>query len=600
VHLTSDIESAATLEASAAAAPKKQLKHQALVALAAGIATAFSLELPELSPPFLATLAGVALALWWGLGGIEPLLVAVGSAGAGGLWAERIDGLVAFAHAPSWSAIGFLSGLVVAAFGIQGRLEQYRGQEGRALGSVWATAGVVFAAALAFARQGSGAALAMLLPTVSAFLLVPVGMNILFLRGRTGGAPRLLHLLGGLWVFAFLFFVQVALFSLVEPALWLVGRDRAARTRTLRALSKHAMRALFMRFPYGRAELVNVTAEAFRRPSIIVSNHQSAVDIPMILSLPGDARLTLKKRVWDAPYMGIGARRLGHILVEPETPEKTLERCRAVLDEGASVHFFPEGTRGTDIYPRRFHRGAFDVAIELGRDVIPVVLCDSRICLPRDAYWIEPFHMVMKALPPVTPQNFDYGAGPRELSRHVQTLVREELVREMRRLNTPAVLRRKVRRFYRYFGRAVERGVERELRALETSQLYALPEEGLVLDLTCGLGVRVNWLREKHPVLRVRGYEADAERLRIARATNVGTERVEYTGDEPSRWDFPPADGAILGSAELAGVLPRLALALRPGAPLVVMEVTPALESALLAAGFRPRQPGLYARGPSA
>ena len=31
--------------------------------------------------------------------------------------------------------------------------------------------------------------------------------------------------------------------------------------------------------------------------------------------------------------------------------------------------------------------------------------------MPRDAYWFEPFHITVRALPRVTPQNFDYSQG---------------------------------------------------------------------------------------------------------------------------------------------------------------------------------------------
>ena len=46
-------------------------------------------------------------------------------------------------------------------------------------------------------------------------------------------------------------------------------------------------------------------------------------------------------------------------------PRPTLRRCREKLAEGASVHFYPEGTRSPDGFVQRFHRGAFELAVEL-------------------------------------------------------------------------------------------------------------------------------------------------------------------------------------------------------------------------------------------
>ena len=73
----------------------------------------------------------------------------------------------------------------------------------------------------------------------------------------------------------------------------------------------------------------------------------------LIVSLPGDVRQTAKKRVFDTPILGIGCKMLGHVMVEPNDPATTLRRCREKLAEGASVHFYPEGTRSLDGFVQR-------------------------------------------------------------------------------------------------------------------------------------------------------------------------------------------------------------------------------------------------------
>ena len=117
-----------------------------------------------------------------------------------------------------------------------------------------------------------------------------------------------------------------------------------------------------------------------------------------MVSLPGDVRQTAKKRVFDEPMLGIGCKLLGHVMVEPNDPETTLRRCREKLAEGACVHFYPEGTRSPDGFVQRFHRGAFELAVELKQDILPIVLCDTNTAMPRDAYWFEPYHATVRAL----------------------------------------------------------------------------------------------------------------------------------------------------------------------------------------------------------
>ncbi len=65
-------------------------------------------------------------------------------------------------------------------------------------------------------------------------------------------------------------------------------------------------------------------------------------------------------------------------MVEPNDPQITLQRCREKLAEGASVHFYPEGTRSPDGFVQRFHRGAFELAVELNQEILPIILCDTN------------------------------------------------------------------------------------------------------------------------------------------------------------------------------------------------------------------------------
>lgn len=568
-------------------------RHQAFVVVAAVIATVASLGAVPSSPTTLVLGLGLAALFWIAFGALEPALVVVVSAAAGSAWGLRA---LPFVGWPPGDLLqnGFLVGALLAAMLVQRRLELYRGLPARVETAV-ATASFCAAAVLTgelLARGDPGWPLAAL-PVLSAVLLAPIGMNILLKLGKGSGAPRLRHLLGGLWVFAFLALVQVVLLCFIAPFLRLSGKSAEERLARLRAISRYGTQRLFAWFPYGRLELVGASAEAFRRPAIVVSNHQSSVDIPLVVSLPGDIRLTLKKRVWDAPWLGFAARSLRHVLVEPEKPADTLERCRAAMAEGASVHFFPEGTRAHDVYPRRFHRGAFDVAVELGCDLVPVVLCDTRMCVPRDAWWVEDFHMVVKVLPPITPTSFDYTAGARELMKHAQELVRAELLRELERIHTPAYLAYKVRRHYRYLGRSVERRVARELEGESMQRLFgdALPEEGTLLDLFCGLGVRANWLREKRPRLRVHGLDPDPAAIRVARASAAGTERVTFTGGAHAGWQLSRAHAAVLSARDpalFAELLARLKEALPAGSPLFLRDATEEARGLCVAAGFVP------------
>jgi hypothetical protein len=139
------------------------------------------------------------------------------------------------------------------------------------------------------------------------------------------------------------------------------------------------------------------------------------------------------------------------------------------LNAGLSLHFFPEGTRSPDSFVQRFHRGAFELAVALKQEILPVVLCDTNCAMPRDAYWFEPFNATVRALPRVTPQNFDYSQGVVPLMKHCEAIVREGLQQQLDEINTPRVVRRKINRFYRYQGKFVEEFVRWKMSLIRFS-----------------------------------------------------------------------------------------------------------------------------------
>ncbi len=566
-------------------------RHPAWVVAGALVAAVLCAPAFELTGLHLAVGLVLVGALAVVFGALEPALIAVVATGLGLVWSAPFE----LPAGSAWRTAAFGLGLACATLQVAERLAVWRGAESGAFrgprtGLFAAAVVLVLAAAVSVAPS---AGLAVLLPSLAALLLAPIGTTILFLRPGSG-APRLRHLAGGLFVFVYMAVAQLVLLLLARPLLLLFVRDEARRLERLNALASAGTRALFRHFPYGRMRFLGLDSATFKRPALVVSNHQSSVDIPVVLSLSGRVALTLKKRVWDAPWLGRSARRLGHVLVEPDDPAATLERCRAALHAGRSVHFFPEGTRTLDLWPKRFHRGAFDVAIELSCPVVPIVLCDTRSAVPRDAHWVDDFDTVVEALPAVTPRTFDYTAGPRALAKHVQELIRTAFEARLASLSTPAVVRTKVRRRYRYFGRSVTRRVERELcdDAFLTA-LGALPSTGVVLDVGAGVGVASNVLRETKPRLRIRAFETDATDLRTASAASRGTARIELADRFDSRAATSAADGAVVRAAKLTGddaFGARLATALRPGALLVVDRTSPDVRVRLANASFAPTE----------
>ena len=372
---------------------------------------------------------------------------------------------------------------------------------------------------------------------------------------------------------------QIVVLGVMRPLFrWFAPRTGDER---LRRAARWSVRWILKVFPFGRLEYQNLTAATLEKPSIVISNHQSAVDVLILVSLPGDVRMTPKQRVWDTPLLGIACKLMGHVMVEPNRPDITLQRCRDKLAEGASVHFFPEGTRSEDGFPIRFHLGAFKLAVELKQDILPVALCDTRTCMPRDAYWFEPYHITVRALPRITPETFDYTLGSRALMAHCERVLREGLQRQLDEANTPRVVRRKVNRLYRYQGKFVEQFVRWKLRM---DPMFALldrvvPRDGFILDLGCGYGIATQWLACFSSGRSFLGMDYDADKIRVARCTAPESRRIRFKVGDILESEYEECDTILLSDVlhywtpeKQERILARARAALRPGGRLVLRD----------------------------
>jgi 1-acyl-sn-glycerol-3-phosphate acyltransferase len=107
-------------------------------------------------------------------------------------------------------------------------------------------------------------------------------------------------------------------------------------------------------------------------PVVLVANHSSLADGPLVLGLVGRRLVFLVKRELFRGLMGRGLFRIGQIAVRRgEVDRAPLLAAQGVLRGGGMVGVFPEGTRGTG-EATSAHNGAAWLARSTGAVVLPV------------------------------------------------------------------------------------------------------------------------------------------------------------------------------------------------------------------------------------
>jgi 1-acyl-sn-glycerol-3-phosphate acyltransferase len=82
-----------------------------------------------------------------------------------------------------------------------------------------------------------------------------------------------------------------------------------------------------------------------------------------------------------------------------------VQRSRAVLKEGNSMLFFPEGGRSKDGMLKSFKMGAFSVAKENGVDIVPITLLGTGTLLPKGSMRPHRTNITIVVHPSISTQN---------------------------------------------------------------------------------------------------------------------------------------------------------------------------------------------------
>ena len=150
-------------------------------------------------------------------------------------------------------------------------------------------------------------------------------------------------------------------------------------------------------------------------PVVIAANHSSYLDALILFALlPPNLHFAAKREFDRVPLVGFLMRRLGAHFVERVDPAvgiEDTEELTAAAQQGHTVAFFPEGTFSRAPGLRPFRLGAFLVAAESGKPVVPVVLRGTRSAL-REGRWLltrYPVDVIVEA--PVMPRGSDWSAA---------------------------------------------------------------------------------------------------------------------------------------------------------------------------------------------
>jgi len=162
---------------------------------------------------------------------------------------------------------------------------------------------------------------------------------------------------------------------------------------------------------------------------ILVSNHASMFDIPVLMNTFPHIRIMFKKELSYVPFWGWALRWGHHIMVDRKKGTeamKSLDRAAKAIGEGGQVLLFAEGTRTRDGKLLPFKRGAFSLAAKSGIPIVPIAINGSYNILPKGSFDIRSAQIEVVVNPPIETKNITTREQEMQLMNNVREIITQQ------------------------------------------------------------------------------------------------------------------------------------------------------------------------------
>lgn len=148
---------------------------------------------------------------------------------------------------------------------------------------------------------------------------------------------------------------------------------------------------------------------------IVTCNHNSLMDVPLSCPyIPGPNKTIAKASFAKIPLFGFFYMK-GSVLVnrnDEQSRRQSFEKMKNVLSNGMHMSIYPEGTRNRTAEPlKKFHDGAFKLAVDTGTSIIPAIMFNTKKALPPGKpFYFWPVKLEIHFLEAVAAENISYSA----------------------------------------------------------------------------------------------------------------------------------------------------------------------------------------------
>jgi 1-acyl-sn-glycerol-3-phosphate acyltransferase len=303
---------------------------------------------------------------------------------------------------------------------------------------------------------------------------------------------------------------------------------------------------IYMNF-FSRKTILNPLGEDYSEASIIIANHQSHIDLMLMMLLNPKVLVLTNANNYFNPIYG-KALQYADFLPSTEGYEKVLEDYKPLAAKGYSLVIFPEGHRNDKGTIKRFHKGAFFLAEKLDIPVLPILIHGQNQLLKKSEFFLKRGNITTKFLPKININKDGFGKTLKEKTLKVQGYFRDEYSKLRRMNETPDYFADYVRKNYLYKGPVLEWYTFVKLKLEDNYRIFdeIIPRNCKITDLGCGYGYldyMLNLVSEERLITAV---DYDEQKIALAANCAIRNKNVKFVATDICEFEIEDSDIIIL------------------------------------------------------
>ena len=324
--------------------------------------------------------------------------------------------------------------------------------------------------------------------------------------------------------------------------------------------------------------------EMYNKPAVIIANHQSFIDILLILAMTPKIVMITKSWVWNSPFFGWIVK-YADFHHSADGYEVLAQQLKERVNDGYSIVIFPEGTRSSDCSIQRFHKGAFYLAQLLKLDILPILIYGAgQISAKKQAFYIKSGIVATRTLRRIEYGDISFGSTYQDQAKIIRRwfVKQYELFNDdLGRAHNP-YFRNALIKNYIYKGPILEWYMRVKCRIDGYYNLWdkLVSRDAVITDMGCGYGQMTFMLGMLSQNRKLLGVDYDQEKIEMAQHSFLAKVcNVRFECADMRIFNIPKSDAILFNdslhyvdSATQYLVLTKAVASLNPNGVIIVRD----------------------------